>query len=141
MSDLYFKAHGKTYYSEEAGLARIKEINEEIFVKGVSDGRLSEWLDIEDSMAEAKEREYKRKQASEAAEWKREQIKQTKHKLEMLKLDLNGEREYGGHGYIRRIDWIDKDGYRRISRYTTEGGFLKAYLKMVETDIDVIFAE
>ena len=142
MSDyLYFKAHGKVYRSAEEGNARIKEINEEIFVKGVSDGRLTEWLDIEDSMAAAKEREYKRKRDSEAAEWKREAIKQTKHELEMLKLELNGEREYGGHGYMRRIDWIDAEGKRRISRYTTEGGFLRAYLRMIESDLYVIFAE
>jgi hypothetical protein len=135
-----FNAHGKRYTSPEQANARIKEINEEIFRIGLSDGRLTEWLVIEEALAEEWASASERRQAAEHAQWKRDQIKNTEHELEMLKIDLNGEREYA-NCIGRRIDWIDKDGKRRISRYSTEGGFLRAYLKMVKDDIDIIFAE
>ena len=135
-----FHAHGQRFTSPEQANERIKEINIDIFQSGLSDGRLTEWLSIEEALAEEWAKASKRRQEAEHARWKREQIKNTERELEMLKQDLNGEREYANQ-IGRRIDWIDKDGKRRISRYSTEGGFLRAYLKMVKNDIDIIFAE
>lgn len=140
MSDIYFrsfKAHGKTYISREDAEARIKEINEEIFVKGVSDGRLTEWIDIEDSLKEAVEAAEKRREASERIQWKIDQIRQTERELESLKEQLGGEREYSGDGYQHRITWFDEKGHRKVSRYTTTTGFLKAYLRMIKNDVSV----
>lgn len=142
MSDyLYFKAHGKEYRSVEEGNARIKEINEEIFVKGVSDGRLTEWLDIEDAMSEAVAKRNERKAEQDHLEWRVKQIRETKRQLDMLRFRLGGLREESYGYYNFRIDWIDAEGKRRISRYKTETGFLTAYLRMIEADIYVIFAE
>ena len=141
MTDIQpFKAHGKVYNSEEEANARIKEINELIFQIGVSDGRLTEWLDIEDGLAEAvqkaKDRE-KREEEYKRLQWKAEQIRETERELASLKIQLGGEREYGGDGYQHRITWFDANGHRRVSRYTTTTGFLKAYLRMIKADVAV----
>lgn len=136
-----FTAHGQTFRTPEQANERIKEINEEIFRLGLSDGRLTEWLVIEDALAEEWARASERRRKAEYQQWKAEQIRNTESELRMLEAELGGKREEGAGFTFRRIDWIDKSGKRRISRYSTEGGFLRAYLKMVKSDIDVIFAE
>src|SRR4030095_10728317 len=140
MSDIYFrsfKAHGKTFTSREEAEARIKEINEEIFVKGVSDGRLTEWIDIEDALKEAVEAAEKRRKESEYFQWKLDQIRETERELRSLEAKLGGSREEGAGYPIHRITWLEETGNRRVSRYSTDTGFLKAYLRMIKNDVSV----
>lgn len=132
-----FKAHGKWYHSEDEANARIKEINEDIFKWGLSDGRLTEWLLIEDALKEEWERAYKRKAEAESRQWKLEQIRETEQEIRQLEARLGGKREEGAGYSIHRITWFDSEGHRKVSRYSTDGGFLRAYLRMIKADIDV----
>ena len=136
-----FKAHGRIYRNPDEANARIKEINEEIFKWGLSDGRLTEWLLIEDALAEEWARATDRRRKAEHQQWKLEQIRNTERELEMLRNELGGKREESASFWMYMIEYDDKNGRRRKSHYKTRTGFLKAYLKMVKEDIDVIFAE
>jgi hypothetical protein len=146
MSDYYtyfrpFEAHGQRFRNPDEANARIKEINEEIFRIGLSDGRLTEWLVIEDALAEAWKAEKERREKAEYQSWKWEQIRNTERELDMLREQLDGKREEAAHGWFRMIDAIAPNGRRTKTHYRTETGFLKAYLRMVKADYDIIFAE
>ena len=146
MSDYYpyfrpFGAHGEWYRNPDEANARIKEINEEIFRLGLSDGRLTEWLSIDEALTEAWKAATERREKAEYASWKLEQIRNTESELASLREQLDGKREEAAHGWFRMIDAIAPDGRRVKTHYKTETGFLKAYLRMVKADYDIIFAE
>lgn len=119
-------------------IAELEEANAQPGV-GPSDGRVTKIIYLQEAAQELT--------ASQAREQERQRlvalgdtIRREKAALASLERQYAGDR-YGDRMLEKALVWFDDEGHRHTRRYTTERGFLKAYIRLLEADADIWRAE
>lgn len=125
----------RTPQDMRAAIAELEADNERL---GASDGRVTAIGILKEAIEELhadQSAQEERERLSIVAE----QIRREKANLAELERIYAGDR-WGDRMLEKALVWIDDDG-RHTRRYTTERGFLKAYIRLLEADAYIIRAD
>lgn len=117
----------KTHNDIYDAVAELKAANQQY---GDSDGRVTQIAYLMEALEEL--------EANEKA--LAELIRREKAELASLERQYAGDR-YGDRMLEKTLVWTDKGGRRHTRRYSTERGFLKAYIRLLEADAHIWRAE
>ena len=128
----------ETHADIAEAIAELEAENERPGV-GPSDGRVTQIIYLQEATQELT--------ASEASQRERERlaalgetIRRERAALASLERQYEGDR-WGDRMLEKTLVWFDDEGHRQTRRYTTERGFLKAYIRLLEADADIWRAE
>lgn len=113
----------------------IAELEKENERTGPSDGRVTQIICLQEAAQEltaAQERERERERLAVLGET----IRRERATLEALERQYTGDR-WGDRMLEKTLVWFDAEGHRHTRRYTTERGFLKAYIRLLEADANI----
>lgn len=126
----------KTHNDIYDAVAELKAANQQY---GDSDGRVTQIAYLMEALEELESNEKALSEAERRGALS-ELIRREKAELASLERQYAGDR-YGDRMLEKTLVWTDKGGRRHTRRYTTERGFLKAYIRLLEADAHIWRAE
>lgn len=126
----------KTHNDIYDAVAELKAANQQY---GDSDGRVTQIAYLMEALAELEANEKAQAEAERLAALG-ETIRRERAALASLERQYEGDR-YGDRMLEKTLVWFDDEGHRHTRRYTTERGFLRAYIRLLEADANIWRAE
>lgn len=102
---------------------------------GPSDGRVTQIIYLQEAAQELTATQG-RLQEQQRREALGETIRREKATLASLERQYAGDR-WGDRMLEKTLVWFDDEGHRHTRRYTTERGFLRAYIRLLEADANI----
>lgn len=130
------KPNLSTHADIREAIAELEADNERI---GASDGRVTQIIYLQEAaqaLTAAETAQHERERLAALGET----IRRERAALAALERQYAGDR-YGDRMLEKTLVWDDEDGRRQTRRYTTERGFLKAYIRLLEADVFIHRAE
>lgn len=123
-----------THADIREAIAELEAENERPGV-GPSDGRVTQIIYLQEAAQELTAAQ-ERLQEQQRREALGETIRRERATLESLERQYAGDR-WGDRMLEKTLVWFDAEGHRHTRRYTTERGFLRAYIRLLEADADI----